>query len=60
VFGPSSLTTYNVAMPFGPLFLALEPLIYETPQFKASVPKKETSTNKDQNGNVVCEDNKEE
>jgi len=60
IFGPSSLTTYNVAMPFGPLFLALEPLIFETPEFKASVPKKEEKTIKDQNGQVVCDDKKED
>jgi hypothetical protein len=56
VFGPASLTAYNIAMPFGPLFLALEPLIYETPQFKAAVPKKPGST-ADTSGNLKCDDN---
>jgi hypothetical protein len=59
IFGPSSLTTYNVAMPFGPLFLALEPLIFETPEFKASIPKKEKQIAKDENGNTICDDKKE-
>jgi hypothetical protein len=57
VFPPgASLTAYNLLMPFGPLFLALEPLIYETPEFKASIPKNNSKTEpkKDENGNVVC------
>lgn len=54
VFSPG-LTTYNVAMPFGPLFLALEPLILETPEFKASIPRIENpSTNS--SGNIVCDE----
>jgi hypothetical protein len=54
VFSPG-LTTYNVAMPFGPLFLALEHLILETPEFKASIPRIESaSTNS--SGNIVCDE----
>lgn len=53
VFGPSSLTTYNMLMPFGPIFLALEPLIYETPEFKASMPKTNKATNT--GANLKCD-----
>lgn len=49
VFGPASLTTYNMTFPVGPLFLALEPLIYETPEFKASMPKRKAT---DTGGNL--------
>ena len=60
IFPPgSSLTSYNIAMPFGPLFLALEPLILETPQFKASIPKN-TKTEPAQPGDTPCQDNSQE
>jgi hypothetical protein len=55
IFSPG-LTTYNVAMPFGPLFLALEPLILETPEFKASIPRIEQPVETDESGNIVCDE----
>jgi hypothetical protein len=54
IFSPG-LTTYNIAMPFGPLFLAMEPLIYETPQFKAASVK-EPGSPADTGGNLSCDD----
>ena len=54
VFSPG-LTTYNIAMPFGPLFLAMEPLLFETPQFKAASVKAPGST-ADTSGNLSCND----
>jgi hypothetical protein len=55
VFSPG-LTTYNIAMPFGPLFLALEPLILETPEFKASIPRLEQPVSTDESGNIICDE----
>lgn len=58
IFPPgASLTSYNILMPFGPLFLALEPLIYETLQFKASIPKNTVAPNPAVND---CVDNEQE
>ena len=61
IFSPG-LTSYNVAMPFGPLFLALEPLILETPQFKASIPRTASTASQEpiQPGTITCQDNSQE
>jgi hypothetical protein len=61
IFSPG-LTSYNVAMPFGPLFLALEPLILETPQFKASIPRTASAVSQEpiQPGTISCQDNSQE
>jgi hypothetical protein len=61
IFSPG-LTSYNIAMPFGPLFLALEPLILETPQFKASIPRTASTASQEpiQPGVITCQDNSQE
>lgn len=57
VFTTTPLTTYNIAMPFGPLFLALEDLLAQDPQTKYSIPK---PIKTDQNlKKAQCEDKKE-
>jgi hypothetical protein len=54
IFPPgASLTAYNLAMPFGPIFLALEPLLFETQQFKTAKTKKK-NTPEDTSGNLSC------
>lgn len=55
IFGPASLTTYNIAYPFGPLFLGLEPLIYQNPGLVAGIPKQRNSIQDTANNFDSCE-----
>jgi hypothetical protein len=51
---PFTLTAYNMVMPFGPTFLGLEPLLFETQQFKTAKVKQK-GTPEDTSGNISCE-----
>lgn len=49
------LTTYNMAMPVGPVFLALEPLLKDLPYYQNQTPVDENTTDANSSNPFFCE-----